>query len=123
MVATGSGANLPRIGKTHFVKSWPEMFEPAIQGIKGFDFRNNDRNYQVGDKLIQREYIPAIDLRQPSGYTGRAAQFHILRVWRDIPGLPEGFCILEVRGPEAVYFLDPNWDADGFVSGNTGPGK
>lgn len=98
------------VGKSHYVKSWPEMFNSAMQGIKRFDYRNNDRNYQVGDMLIQREYYPEGSDR-PSGYTGMAAQFQILRVWRDIPGMPEGYCILELSEPNSVYHLDQirNW--------------
>lgn len=89
----------------HYIKCWPEFFESMIQGIKRFEYRKNDRNYTVGDQLVVREFLP-----EPEGlHTGRVATFQVLRVWDEIPDIPDGFCIMEVSGPQSVYYLDPNW--------------
>lgn len=44
--------------KIHELKIWPEYFIEIIKGNKTFEIRKNDRNYNVGDKLILNEYHP-----------------------------------------------------------------
>jgi len=50
----------------HELKTWPESFQPIIKNKKNFEVRVNDRNYQVGDKLLLLEYDPV-----KQQYTGR----------------------------------------------------
>lgn len=45
----------------HDLKCWPEFFQPLIEGRKPFDYRLNDRDFQVGDVLHQREFVPDPD--------------------------------------------------------------
>jgi len=54
------------VSATHEVKSWPKFFEPILRGVRTHELRVNDRNYQVGDWMLLREYDPEI-----SQYTGR----------------------------------------------------
>lgn len=49
---------------THELKILPEYFEPALAGRKNFEIRYNDRNYQLGDEIVLREWING-------NYTGR----------------------------------------------------
>jgi len=42
----------------HILKTWPEFFRAVKTGKKTFEMRLNDRNYQVGDVLILKEYEP-----------------------------------------------------------------
>lgn len=42
----------------HELKILPEYYHAVVKGIKTFEIRNNDRNYQVGDRLILKEYNP-----------------------------------------------------------------
>lgn len=56
--------------KTHHLKCWPQFFEPIYEGIKTFEIRRNDRDFQVDDLLILEEWQP--DTPYPEGhYTGR----------------------------------------------------
>ena len=42
----------------HELKSWPEFFNSVMDGSKTFEIRNNDRHFQVGDRLILKEFEP-----------------------------------------------------------------
>lgn len=103
-------------GKTHSVKSWPTEFEAVADGIKTFEVRRNDRDYQPGDVLVLREYVPTPDAcgvsedyrpgrsqygpcnlkaghiglhEQEYGYTGREERAIITYVYRsEAPGAP-----------------------------------
>ena len=43
-------------GMKHELKILPEYFKPVKDGIKNFEIRKNDRNFQVGDTLILKEW-------------------------------------------------------------------
>jgi len=45
-------------GKTHLLKCWPEFFRAIQRGQKRFEIRRNDRDYQVGDCLVLKEFEP-----------------------------------------------------------------
>lgn len=51
---------------THELKIWPEYFQPVLANKKNFEVIVNDRNFQVGDKLILLEWDPV-----KQDYTGR----------------------------------------------------
>jgi hypothetical protein len=38
--------------KTHTLKTETEFFDAILTGLKSFEVRKNDRDYQVGDTLI-----------------------------------------------------------------------
>jgi hypothetical protein len=85
---------------THKVKSWPQYFQPMIDGIKKHDMRNmKDREYNVGDKLLLQEYDPF-----KGEYTHREALFEITYITsRDTPCalssamLEDNACILSLK--------------------------
>ena len=52
--------------KIHQLKILPEYFAPVCLGLKSFEIRENDRDFQVGDLVELREYLPNHDR-----YTGR----------------------------------------------------
>lgn len=56
----------------HELKSWVGLFEPLMLGQKKHDFRVLDRDYQVGDVCLLREYEPVTKT-----YTGRSALVRI----------------------------------------------
>lgn len=44
--------------KVHDVKCWPVPFTDLKDGIKLAEYRLNDRNYEVGDIFLAREWDP-----------------------------------------------------------------
>lgn len=48
--------NKIKIKSSHSIKILPEYFEAVIKGHKNFEVRKNDRNYQVGDRVILKEH-------------------------------------------------------------------
>jgi len=42
----------------HELKCHPIYFERIVSGQKKFEVRKNDRNFQVGDTLLLKEYDP-----------------------------------------------------------------
>lgn len=52
--------------KTHILKTWPSFFEDVMSGIKTFEVRRFDRDFNIGDVLELHEYS------SETGHTGRA---------------------------------------------------
>jgi hypothetical protein len=83
--------------QTHYLKCWPEFFGEIFAGRKRHDLRRNDREFQVGDMIVLREFDPK------DGYTGLALEAQITYItsvkspcaYSEI-GLLPGFCILSL---------------------------
>lgn len=56
----------------HELKSWVGLFEPIFKGEKTHDLRVLDRDYQVGDICLLKEYDPLT-----KEYTGRTVLVQI----------------------------------------------
>ncbi|MBD3264155.1 MAG: DUF3850 domain-containing protein [Candidatus Omnitrophica bacterium] len=80
--------------KVHTLKTWPDIYKDMVRGIKQFDYRKNDRDFQVGDTLRLREYIPE---RRGGRFTGKTLYVKVTYIIKDAPpafGLPKGYCIM-----------------------------
>jgi len=42
--------------KIHELKILPKYFKDVVDGYKNFELRKNDRNFQVGDSLLLKEF-------------------------------------------------------------------
>lgn len=76
---------------THELKTWPEPFEAIWIGDKHHEVRVDDRNYDVGDELLLREYDP--DLKK---YLGREIYVFVTHITR-APFLPAGLCVMSIQ--------------------------
>lgn len=89
--------------KTHTLKTWPEYFDLLKKGVKKFEVRYNDREYNIGDVVICQEYN-----NDTKEYTGEELRFVISykSCWSDdiIMGnaLKVGYCILGLIPSEAI---------------------
>lgn len=91
----------PTQRQSHELKTWPSCFAAANAGNKPFDVRENDRNFQVGDLLVLREFDP--ETEQYTGqtvtrwvsYVLQGGAFGIRPEWcvlgfSDLPPIPMG---------------------------------
>ncbi len=93
-------------GFLHRLDTWPEYFEEVAKGVKTFEVRRNDRNFQTGDfvELVElKKNERRSDDNQP---TGRKLLFRIGYVFQGGQfGLVRGFCafsLLSVSMPRTV---------------------
>ena len=77
----------------HVVKSWTRYFNAMQDGSKKFDKRVWDRDYQVGDTLIQEEW------NKDGGYTGKSVG-HVITYILTGEFAEPGICVMSVDGVE-----------------------
>jgi len=63
----------------HYLKTWPEYFDAVIDGRKPFEFRKNDRGFEVGDILILQEWDPLF-----RNYTGKSCVRRVTYLLRNL---------------------------------------
>lgn len=44
--------------KQHELKTWPSSFDAVWRGTKGYELRNDDRGFAIGDLLVLHEWVP-----------------------------------------------------------------
>ena len=76
----------------HELKTWPDMFQDIFDGKKKFELRKDDRNFQVGDSLLLKEY----DARTEE-YSGREIEVKISYILKNMGGLIKDYCILGIE--------------------------
>jgi hypothetical protein len=75
----------------HKLKTWPEYFDKVRDGIKRFEVRKNDRDFQVGDILTLEEYNP-IECK----FTGRWYLARVDYILQGGFGLKKGYCVMGI---------------------------
>lgn len=83
----------------HDLKCWPEFFVALANDKKTFELRKNDRDFQVGDFMLLREWDP-----RTQKYSGREELRRIIYMLEHRPGagcaadfgLKEGYAILGI---------------------------
>ena len=78
--------------KVHRVKIWSEYFPAVLEERKPFEWRKNDRNYQVGDMLILEEWNP-----ETEKYTGNSIRTFITYVAENVFEMTDGYCVLGIK--------------------------
>lgn len=83
----------------HALKCWPESFEALWGGLKSYEIRKTDRNYQVGDSLQIMEWIAGgMDgLFGGDYYTGRVIGANVIHITRGVHGLPSDLCVMQLQ--------------------------
>ena len=78
--------------KTHYLKTIQPYFDESKKGNKKFEFRKNDRDFQVGDEVFLREYDPETNI-----YSGNVMKANITYVLKDFGGMDSGYCVLSLE--------------------------
>lgn len=81
----------------HELKILPQYYDEVKSQRKTFEIRKDDRDYQVGDTIILKEYN--------GDYTGNKCKRKITYIMRDAKeyGLNDDYCII---GMQPVYWID-----------------
>ena len=77
--------------KTHELKILPQFFHDVIRGKKKAELRKDDRNFEVGDVLVLKEWANG-------EFTGAWCSVTVTHIIRDCQeyGLDDGYCILSI---------------------------
>jgi len=76
----------------HELKTHQQFYEAAWSGLKTFEVRKNDRNYQVGDTLILKEWDHTKEV-----YTGQKLRVEVTYILSDPQYVAKGFVILAIN--------------------------
>lgn len=91
----------------HELKTWPEPFARIDAGVKTYEVRKSDRDFQVGDTLRLREWDPKPGPSRlvtpasgppPRGYTGNELYVRVVHI--TMPGqwgLPADVCVMGIE--------------------------
>lgn len=87
------GGMVQRFEIDHTLKTWPDVFKEIQAGRKLHEFRKNDRGFELGDKVLFREFEPVGEV-----YSGAVVLIEISSIsygpeW----GIPDGFCAFSIR--------------------------
>lgn len=94
--------------KVHYLKIKPEYFKDIERGVKTFELRKNDRDFQVGDVLM------LIKLDNEGNETDQVMRVKVTYILKDCSqyGLQDGYAIL---GIDNGYCKPFNYKGDGFT--------
>ena len=98
------------------LKVWPEDYTAIAEGRKLFEYRKDDRRFNVGDILILLEFDP--NGSDKGEFTGRGLRAKVTYTVRNEPGVPDGYVVMSLeretkfhhaRGPRGEP-VSPHWD-------------
>ena len=96
----------------HEMKLLSQYYDAVESGNKTFELRKDDRNVQVGDILLLKEWTGEL-------YTDRQKKVGVTYVLRNCPqyGLAEGYCIIGFVGNGKETAKLPEYTGDGYYNG------
>lgn len=87
----------------HLLKTWPNCFEAVRFGRKRFEWRRDDRGFEVGDILVLKRWDPAkgllgggfVDYNDQS--YENTLRVRVTYIARGLFDIPHGFCIMSIE--------------------------
>jgi len=79
--------------KIYPVKVFPEVFRLVAQGAMKVMLLKDKAGYKRGDMLKLVEFDP-----DSKSETGCSYVIKIVEIWKCFPNLPEGHCVIEIKG-------------------------
>lgn len=86
------------MSKEHRIKTVQPYFDECWHGRKPFEVRKNDRDYQVGDKVVLQEYDS-----QNNRYTERGIEGIILYVLKDYAPIDSQYVVFSYEITNRIY--------------------
>jgi len=80
--------------KTHELKLIQPYFNEVRNGTKTFEIRKNDRDFQVGDIVILKEYNADWTIGEK---TGNEIEVRITYILKSFVGLDDDYCIFSFK--------------------------
>lgn len=85
----------------HILKTWPNVFEAIEDGRKRFEWRQDDRGFEVGDILVLRKWDP-VDRHFPNAATWSdfrpyEVRMRVTYILRGLFGVPPGYCVMSIE--------------------------
>ena len=80
--------------KVHMLKTWPVPFAAIRARVKRFEFRKDDRDYEVGDTLWLSEFDP-----EANAITGENEVVLVTYLLREGFGIPPGYVVMSIDWP------------------------
>ena len=82
----------------HILKTWPNAFEAVKSGAKRFEWRTDDRGFEVGDTLV----LALFDPQSEHKYAWRAQwspqlRMRVTYILRGLFGVPPGYCVRSIE--------------------------
>ena len=79
------------MNKEHELKCWPEFYQDVESGVKPFEMRKNDREYNAGDILHIREWH-----NESEEYSGRSCKKRVTYIlsYNLFNAVPKDFVIM-----------------------------
>lgn len=86
----------------HTLKTWPNAFDAISDGRKRFEWRRDDRGFEVGDVLVLRKWDPAArvyvqGMDQSGTWQPKELRVRVTYILRGMFGVPDGFCVMSVE--------------------------
>lgn len=98
----------PKLPNRHELKCIDPYFDQVCEGKKKFEYRKDDRGYEVGDILVLRQWDRV--LKEYSGWACKVRVTHILRPEPRLPvHLPQGFCIMSIEVLSPALAREIGW--------------
>lgn len=87
------------MSKEHEIKLSSEYFDDVKNGIKTFEIRKNDRDYNINDILVMREYT------ENKEYTGRYLEAVIIYILNNESFLQKDYVALGIKSVPTFLML------------------
>jgi hypothetical protein len=86
----------PTTPQTHQLKCYPEPFEQVLLNAKKMEFRQDDRDFRVGDRLLLCEWNPETET-----YTGRNIERFVTHIQTGF-GVPTGYVAMSIMDAKSM---------------------
>jgi len=88
----------------HFLKTDSKPFQAVLSGRKTFEWRLNDRGFEIGDQLTLKE------INSDKVFTGRQCKVHVTYILKSGYGIPDGYCVMAITKPNEGVNVGINID-------------